>query len=85
MFRWHPQPPNRIALEIELDHHGRFVADHPAIMSRLDRDRLWSRELHRASIGVLNMDLPMREEPDVSMLAELGAADCLHVARPAGG
>ena len=79
MFRWHPQPPHRIALEIKPDHHGRFRPDHPAVVARLDRDRLRSGELHGASIGVLNMDLAVRQEPDVSMLAKLRPDDCLHI------
>src|ERR1035437_6396757 len=83
VFRRHPEPPHRVALEIELDHHGRFVADHPAVVPRLDSNRLRSRELHRASIGVLNMDLPLRQEPDVGVLAEFGPDDRLHVPRPA--
>ncbi len=53
VFRRHAESPHRVALEVELDHHGRFVPNHPAIVSRFDRDRLWSRELHRASVGVL--------------------------------
>jgi hypothetical protein len=48
VFRWHPQPPNRIPLEIKLDHHGWLRPEHPAIVSRLDRDRLRSDELDRA-------------------------------------
>jgi hypothetical protein len=65
VFRTHPQPPHCVALEVELDHNGRLISDHPAVMARLDRDRLRRGEHHRASVGVLNMDLPVRQEPDM--------------------
>lgn len=82
MFRWHAQPPNRVALEIELDHHGRLRPDHPSVAPRLDRDCLRSREFQSATVGLLNVDLPVREEADVRVLAELGPDDRLYLARP---
>jgi hypothetical protein len=56
VFRWHPESSHCIALEIKLDHHGRFRPNHPAVVSRFDRDRLWRGELHGASVGVLDVD-----------------------------
>jgi hypothetical protein len=48
------------------------------------RDRLRSRELHRASVGILNMDLPVREKSHVRVLAQFRPHDYFHVARPEG-
>lgn len=83
VFRWHPEPPHSVAFEVKLDHHGRFVPDHPSVVTRFYRDRLRRRELRRASVGVLDMDLPLREEPNVRVLAEFCPDDRLYVARPA--
>jgi hypothetical protein len=69
VFRWHPQPPRRISLEIKLDHHGWFAPDHATIVPRFDGNRLRSPELQSASVGILNMDLPACQEPGVRVLA----------------
>jgi len=83
VFRWHTQPLYRVALEIKFNHDGWLAPDHPTIVSRFDGNGLRRGELKSASIGILNMDLAAREEPDVRVLAEFGADNGLHVARPA--
>jgi hypothetical protein len=61
----HTQPFYRVALEVELDYYGRFVAHYPSVMARFYRNHLRSREFERATVGILNMYLPARKESDV--------------------
>jgi hypothetical protein len=57
MHRRHPELAHCLTLEVELDQHRWLVANDPAIMSGLDDDDLRSRELDRAAVGVLDIDL----------------------------
>ena len=76
----HPHALHRFALEIELDQHDRFLADHPAVVPGIDRDDLRRLEFDDASVGVLNVNLAVRQEPDVGVQAQVGADDRPHVA-----
>jgi len=79
----HPEPANGITLEVELDQNCRLVTDDPPIMSRFDGNGLWSYELKRTAIRVLNVDLAASQEPDMRVHAEICANDRLHVRGPA--
>jgi hypothetical protein len=83
MLRWHSKPLDRVPLEVELNHHRRFVPDDPTIMSRVDGNRLRGGEFTGASVGVLDMDLAAHQETDVRMLTQVPADSRLHVFRPA--
>src|ERR1035441_10732809 len=50
----HTETAHRVVLEVELDQHGRLVAHHPAIVTRLDDHHLRSAELHDAAALVLD-------------------------------
>lgn len=79
----HSKPANGVTLEIEFDQHGGLVANHPPVVTRFDRHRLGSRELDRAAIRILNVDLAASEESDVCVHAQLGSGDRFHVRGPA--
>jgi len=63
MGRRHPQPADRIALKIKFNQHGGLVADHPSVVSRLNRDGLRGFEFQLAAVGVLDVDLAAGENP----------------------
>src|SRR6187455_844929 len=73
---------DRVLFEVELDHDHRFLADDPAVMSRLDRENLWGFVLDDAAVGIFDVDLAADEEPDMRVHAEGGSHDWLHVHRP---
>ena len=75
----HAETADRVVLEVKLDQHGRLVAHHPAIVTRLDDHHLRSAELHDAAVLVLNVDLPRGQKPGVGMHAKIGTADRFHV------
>ena len=52
----HSEAVDRIAFEVELDHHDRFLAHHPAVVPRLDGDNLRRLVLDDAAVGVLDVD-----------------------------
>src|SRR5215471_3001597 len=79
----HAEPADRVALEVELDQHHRFLADHPPVVTRLDRDDLRRAVLHDAAVRVLDVNLTARQEADMRVHAVVGVHDGLHVGRPA--
>jgi len=78
----HAETADGVALEVELDQHDRLAADDPAVVTRLDRHNLRRLVLDDAAVGVLDVDLAVREETDVRVHAEVGADGRLHVLRP---
>src|SRR5438552_6578038 len=80
--RRHAETLNRIALEIEFNQNDRFLPDDPSVVPRLYRDDLRRLVLDDAAVGVFDVDLAAREEPDVRVHAEIRAGDRLHVLRP---
>src|SRR5258705_1325388 len=78
----HPEAVDRIALERKFDEHRRLVAHHPSIVARLDGHDPGRFEFDPAAVRVLDVDFAPREEADVSVQAEVGAHDRLHVHRP---
>jgi hypothetical protein len=79
----HPELADRLALEVEFDQDCSLTTDNPAIMTGLDDDNLWSRELDSAAVRVLDVDLAAGQEPNVCVHAEIGADDRFHVFGPA--
>ena len=77
-----PRRLDRVALEVELDHHHRLVAHDPAVMARFDRHDLRRLVLHDAPVGILDMDFAARQKADVRVHAQVGADSRLHVDRP---
>ena len=71
-----------LAFEVELNHHCGLISHHPTVMSRLDGNRLRCSQLQRATVGVPDMDLPLRQKTDVRVLAQFSAHDRLHMLRP---
>jgi hypothetical protein len=69
VFRRHAEAVDGVALEVELDQHHGLFADHPPVMPRIDRDDLRRLVLDDAAVGVLDVDLAAREEPDVRVRA----------------
>ena len=59
----HPEPLDRVSLEVELDQHDRLVADHPAVVARLDRDNLRRLVLDDAAVGVSMWISPCARKP----------------------
>lgn len=82
MSVWHPEAPNRVALEIELDQNHRLTPDHPAVMAGFDGDNLRRPVLHDTAIRVLDVNLAADEKPDMRVHAEVGPDDGFHVDRP---
>ena len=83
MSWWHSETAGRFALEIEFNEHGSFAAHHPAIMSRVNHDNRWSRELLFAAIRVFDVNLAARQKSHVRVHAEIGAGGWFHMSRPA--
>ena len=79
----HSQPVDRIPLKIELDDHDGLLADNPAVMTRLDRENLWSLVLDHAAVGVLDVNLTTDEESDVGVHTQRRSNDRLHIDGPA--
>ena len=79
MAVWHAQPAGIFTFEIELDHHDRFLADDPPVVSWLDRDDLWSTMLDDASVRILDVNLAVDQEADVRVHAQLRADHRLHI------
>jgi len=75
----HAQPTGGLSFEIELDHHNRFFADDPPVVTRLDRDDLRSTMLDDASVRIFDVNLAVDEEADVRVHAQLGANHGLHI------
>ena len=75
----HAQPTGGFFFEIELDHHNRFIADDPAVVSWLDRDDLRSTMLDDASVRILDVNLAVDQEADVGVHAQLRADHGLHI------
>ena len=71
-----------LAFEVELNHDCGLVSHHPAVMSRLDHNRLRCSQLQSAAVGVPNVNLTLSQETNVRMLAQISAHDRLHVLRP---
>src|SRR5947207_9554750 len=78
-----PEARSSLAFEIDLDQHGRFAADDPTVVSRLDHDCCGSSELEGAAVGVLAGDRAACQEADVREAAAVGARLGAHVLRPA--
>lgn len=78
----HPKTLGGFTPEVEFDHHGRFVTHHPAVVPRIDGDRLRSAQFHNAAVGVLDVHLPLRQKSHVGVLAGIAADDRLHVGGP---
>src|SRR5690349_17310137 len=83
MSLWHPEPRDGVALEIELDDHGRLVADDPAVMTWVDREHLRRLVFDDAAVCVLDVDFTAHEESDMGVHASIRFHDRLHVRRPA--
>jgi hypothetical protein len=81
--RRHPEPLDRLAFEVELDEHDRFLADHPAIVAGIDGDNLRRLVLDDTTIRIFNMNLAARQEADMRVHAAISADNRLHVDRPA--
>jgi hypothetical protein len=79
----HPEDTGRLTFEVEFDYHGRRASHDPPVMTRLDRHDLRSLELHNAAVGILNVDLALREKPYMGMHAQFSADDRFHVGGPA--
>src|SRR5688572_28440442 len=79
----HAHAPDRVTLEIEFDDDGGCVANHPAVMARLDRQELRRAVLDHTAVSVFDVNRSPCEKPYVRMHAERGSADRLHVFRPA--
>jgi hypothetical protein len=79
----HPEDAGRLALEVEFDQHRRRASDDPPVMPRLNRHDLRSLELHHTAVGILNVDLTLREKSHMGVHAQLRADDRFHVGRPA--
>ena len=79
----HAEALNRVALEVELDEHHRFLSDHPAVVPGLDRDNLRRLVFDDAAVRVFDVDLTAREKADVRVHAEIRADGRPHVHRPA--
>jgi hypothetical protein len=79
----HPELADRLALEVEFDQDRSLIPDNPAIMTGLDDDDLWSRELDSTAVRILDVDLAAGQEPDVRVHAEIGPDDRFHVFGPA--
>ena len=79
----HAHATDRITLEIEFDDDGGYVADHPAVMARFDRQKLGRAVLDHAAVSVFNVNRSLCKKPYMRMHAERGSADRLHVFRPA--
>jgi hypothetical protein len=75
----HPEAADSVALEIKFDHHDGFVANDPAIVTRIDRDNLRRLVLDNAAVRVLDMNLALHQETHVRVHAELGADERFHV------
>jgi len=65
----HTESGDRITLEVEFNQNGGFAADYPTIMARFDYNSLRSCEFQNTTVLILNMDLALGEESDVSVLA----------------
>ena len=79
----HPEPSDRVPLEIELDQDNRLAADDPAVMAGLDCDDLRRFVLDHATVGIFDVDFSADEESDMRVHAEVGSDGRLHVDRPA--
>ena len=79
----HPEPANGVSLEVELDKHRGLGSHNPSVVPRLDYDDLWSYELQRAAVCVLDMDFTAGQETDVGVHAEVSTDDRLHISGPA--
>jgi hypothetical protein len=76
------QAARRLALVIELDHHGRLVSDHPRVVARLDDDHAGRDEVEGALVRVFAADMAAREKAHVGVHAVRRADDRLHVLGP---
>ncbi len=59
----------RLALEVEFDHDGRFLARDPGVMTWLDCNHSWGLVLERVAIGVLALDPAAGEKANVGVHA----------------
>jgi hypothetical protein len=82
MTVWHAQAAGGLTFEIELDHHNRFFADDPSVVSWFDRHDLRSTMLDDASVRILDVNLAVDQKADVRVHTQLGADHGLHVYRP---
>jgi hypothetical protein len=78
----HSQVLHRVALEVEFDEDGGFVADYTAVVSGFYGDELRRDEILFATILELDLYVASGEESDVGVHAALGAGDWLHVLGP---
>src|SRR5215469_14281931 len=78
----HSKVLDGVSFEVELDEHGWFVADDSAIVSWFDGDDLRRDVIAFAPILEFDLHVPVSQESDVCVHAELGAGDRLHVLRP---
>src|SRR5580700_261639 len=67
MYLWHAEPIQSVTFEVELNQHGRFVANHPTFMFRFHLNKLRSFVFHHTSVRKSHIDLTVCHEPDVSM------------------
>jgi hypothetical protein len=82
MDLWYTAPGGGFTGKVKLNQNGTFVAHYPAIMPRLHNEHLRGDELQRASVCVLNIDLPARQKAQMHVHAEVGAGNLLHVSGP---
>lgn len=78
----HTEALDGVALEIELDQHGRFVADHVAIVAGRNGDDVRSFIDLDATVGIRHVDAARYQEPDVCVHAVVGANVWTDIAGP---
>src|ERR1700704_3839288 len=78
----HSKPPDGITLEVEFNHHGVLLTDHPPVVARLDCDNLWGGKFHGAAVSILDLDFAPNEKSYVGVHAQIGADQSLHVGGP---
>jgi hypothetical protein len=79
----HPEPSHRVALKIELDKHHGLIANHPAVMARLNRNHLGRGELQHTAVLILDVYFTAGQETDMGVHTQSSAGDTLHVSGPA--
>src|SRR6266851_1811485 len=78
-----PEAGRGAALGVELDEHGRLLADHPRVVAGLDHHRARRGEIEGAAVGVGAAHAAAGQEPDVCVPAERRVHQRLHVGGPA--
>jgi non-ribosomal peptide synthetase component F len=83
VFFGHAEPRDGVAFEVELDQHGRFVADHVAVVAWGHGNDLRCHVRLDAAVRVLDFHRALHEEADMRVHAVVGADVRLRVDVPA--